>query len=79
MKSVVRLNEILAQNDTAVAVGTKHPDLIELYNPGRAAVSLAGFGHTDEADNPFKFTFPAATSTRLTSPLGFLANTPATE
>jgi hypothetical protein len=58
MKSVVRLNEVLARNDSAVPVGTKFPDLIELYNPGSSSVSLAGMGLTDEADNPFKFTFP---------------------
>ncbi len=39
-------------------VSGKFPDLIELYNPSGNAVSLAGFGLTDEADNPFKFSFP---------------------
>src|SRR5205823_6006392 len=58
-KSPVRLNEILARNDTAVSVGGKFPDLIELYNPSTNTVSLAGFGITEEADNPYKFTFPS--------------------
>src|SRR5262249_48944452 len=40
-------------------VNGKFPDLIELYNPSGAAVSLAGYGLTDEQDNPFKFVFPA--------------------
>src|SRR5205814_4377474 len=62
MKSIVRLNEILARNDAAVSVAGKFPDLLELYNPGSAAVSLAGVGITDDPNNPFKFTFPANTT-----------------
>ena len=58
LKSQVRLNEVLARNDTAVPVGANFPDLIELHNPGTGTVSLAGMGLSDEADNPFKFTFP---------------------
>jgi hypothetical protein len=57
--STLRINEVLARNDSAVPVGLKFPDLIELYNDGPSPVSLAGVGVTDEADNPFKFSFPA--------------------
>ncbi len=57
----VRLNEILARNDSAVAVGGRYPDLIELYNSGPAAVNLGGMGLTDNADEPFKFVVPVGT------------------
>ncbi len=36
-------------------------DWVELYNAGDAAVSLAGFGLTDDPDEPAKFPFPAGT------------------
>ncbi|MBI5388511.1 MAG: lamin tail domain-containing protein [Verrucomicrobia bacterium] len=54
----VRLNEILALNDAAVPAGNRYPDLIELYNFGAAPFQLEGLGLTDNADDPFKFTFP---------------------
>jgi hypothetical protein len=56
--SSLRLNEVLARNDTAVPVGAKFPDLIELYNSGPSAADLAGVGISDEQDTPFKFVFP---------------------
>ena len=58
----VRLNEILVRNDSAVPVGSKFPDLVELLNPGSNVVSLTGMGLTDEPDQPFKFVFPAGTT-----------------
>ncbi|MEY2409364.1 MAG: hypothetical protein QOF48_2034, partial [Verrucomicrobiota bacterium] len=58
----VRLNEILARNDSVAPVGSKFPDLVELFNPGSNSVSLAGMGLTDEPDHPFKFTFPAGST-----------------
>ncbi|HKQ37900.1 MAG TPA: lamin tail domain-containing protein, partial [Verrucomicrobiae bacterium] len=45
------INEVLARGDR-----------IELYNPGSSAVSLAGWGITDEADNPYKYRFPIGSS-----------------
>ena len=58
LKSAVRISEVLARNDSAVPVGTKFPDLLELHNPGSNAVSLAGLGISDDATQPFRFTFP---------------------
>jgi hypothetical protein len=58
----VCLNEVLARNSSAVPVSSRFPDLIELHNPGSTAVNLAGWGVTDEADNPFKFTFPVGST-----------------
>jgi hypothetical protein len=57
----LRFSEVLARNETAVPVGSpaRFPDLVELVNAGTAAVNLAGWGVSDEADRPYKFTFPA--------------------
>jgi hypothetical protein len=53
----VRINELLARNDTAVPVSGEFPDLVELYNAGNT-VNLSGMGLTDDPDEPFKFIFP---------------------
>ena len=45
------INEVLARGDR-----------IELHNPGSSPVSLAGWGLTDEFDNPFKYRFPVGAS-----------------
>jgi hypothetical protein len=45
----VRINEILARNVSAVAIGEETPDLVELYNGGSTTVSLAGMGVSDNA------------------------------
>jgi len=57
----VLLNEILAENLTAVPHGNTFPDWIELYNPGPVAADLSGWSMTDDG-NPRKFVFPANTS-----------------
>jgi hypothetical protein len=57
----IRINEVLARNDTAVPVGSRFPDLIELYNAGSSSVDLSGMGITDNADEPYKFFFPPGT------------------
>lgn len=58
----IRINEILAKNQTTLTNLGATPDLIELYNYGSQPVDLAGMGLTDNADLPYKFTFPANTS-----------------
>ncbi len=55
----VRLNEVLAMNQSTLTNGAATPDLIELFNTSARAVALAGLGLTDNADLPFKFVFPA--------------------
>ncbi len=57
----VRLNEVLADNATAVNHAGTFPDLIELYNEGGASVDLGGFHLSDDPANPAKYTFPAPT------------------
>lgn len=59
--SRVVINEVLARNLSAVAVGESYPDVIELYNAGGSTVSLAGMGITDDPTEKFKFIFPAGT------------------
>lgn len=60
--SGLRINEVLARNDTAVPVGGEFPDLIELHNSGTTSVSLAGMGITDDPAEPFKYTFAPGAS-----------------
>src|SRR5439155_8152999 len=58
----LRINEILARNDSAVPVGSNFPDLVELYNSSTAALDLSGISLTDDARDPRKFVFPPGTS-----------------
>ncbi len=58
----VWLNEVMALNTETLLFGTVAPDLIELRNAGGVAVDLSGWGMTDNAALPFKYTFPAGTS-----------------
>ncbi|HCH62038.1 MAG TPA: hypothetical protein DFR83_04480 [Deltaproteobacteria bacterium] len=51
---VLFINELMAANDGAVEVDGETPDWFELYNPGAAEVSLAGFTVTDDLDEPGK-------------------------
>jgi hypothetical protein len=58
----LRINEVLAANNLAVPVGTRFPDLVELYNAGATSVDLTGMGITDDPEDPYKFVFPAGTT-----------------
>jgi hypothetical protein len=58
--SVVRFNEIMADNRTAVNFSGTYPDWVELYNASTNAVTLEGWGLSDDG-NPFKFVFPSNT------------------
>jgi hypothetical protein len=53
------INEILTSNTTVNQDedGT-YQDWVELYNKGAVAVNLTGFGLTDDATLPYKWTFP---------------------
>jgi hypothetical protein len=55
------LNEVMAENASAVPNGTTYPDWVELRNTGASAVNLAGWSLSDDS-NPRKFVFPANTS-----------------
>ncbi len=60
LTSHVRINEVLASNDTTLNVNGSKPDLIELYNDGPSSVDLTGMAITDTAGNR-KFTFSSGT------------------
>ena len=55
----VVLNEVLADNYSAVENGNDFPDYVELYNTSGQAVSLAGMSLTDDPTLPRAFVFPA--------------------
>lgn len=58
----VVINEVMASNNTTIQdEDGDTSDWIELYNYGSEAVSLAGYGLSDRADNPFKWLLPALT------------------
>ncbi len=55
---VVRFNEVMAENVSAVLNGSSHPDWIELYNSSGSPVALAGWSLSDDG-NPRQYVFPA--------------------
>ncbi len=55
------LNEALADNVTTLADGFgEFDDYLEIYNAGAGAVSLNGWGLTDDALDPYKWTLTSA-------------------
>ncbi len=58
---VIRINELMADNQTAVPHGTNFPDWIELFNGSAQTVDLANWSLSDDS-NLRKFVFPAETS-----------------
>ena len=59
--AIVRINEVLASNTKTVGFGSVYPDLVELTNVGNATADLGGWGLSDNATLPFKYTIPAGT------------------
>ena len=58
----IAINEIMSSNLTAINDEDGTPqDWIELYNYGTDAVSLSGYGLTDDPTLPYKWVFPAVT------------------
>lgn len=55
----IALNEAVSSNgSTLAAADGEHYDWIELHNAAEVATPLAGYGLSDRADEPFKWTFP---------------------
>ncbi len=55
----ILIYEVMAGNKSAVVDDTgAYSDWIELYNPGSAAVSLSGWGLSDQKSQPVKWAFP---------------------
>jgi hypothetical protein len=65
---IVRFNELMAHNISAVEHAGTYPDWIELHNSGPTSVDLAGWSLTDR-DDPRLFVFPPNT---LMAPGSFL-------
>ncbi|MEY2409869.1 MAG: hypothetical protein QOF48_2539 [Verrucomicrobiota bacterium] len=61
LTSRLRINEILARNDSAFAHDGGFPDAVELHNAGGSSVNLSGWGLTDDPGQPFKYRLPAVT------------------
>ena len=56
------LNEVMSGNTrTLEDEDGDFSDWIELYNPTDATLSLGGYGLSDDADEPFKWTMPPQT------------------
>lgn len=54
------INEVMGSNQVTIAdFQGDYEDWIELYNPGPDAISLAGFGLSDNPDIPYKWVFPS--------------------
>jgi len=58
----VRLNEVLALNNSGVSHEGTFPDMIELFNEGSSSINLGGMRMTDDLAAPNKFAFPAGTT-----------------
>jgi len=56
----VVINEVMAENLSAVPNGSTYPDWIEIRNAGGSPVSLTGWSLSDDG-NARKFVFPSAT------------------
>lgn len=58
----ISINEVCSKNTVYAAPDGNFYDWIELYNSGSSAVSLAGWGLTDDTAEPMKYTFPDGVS-----------------
>ena len=60
--SSVTINEVCPKNSTYTAPDGGTYDWIELYNSSNSAVDISGWGISDKAETPYRFTFPAGTT-----------------
>jgi len=60
LAQLIYLNELMADNSSAVNNGGTFPDWVELRNPGGTPVNLMGWSLTDDGDSR-KFIFPNTT------------------
>jgi hypothetical protein len=59
---LVEINEVLAKNTETIGFSGTFPDIIELRNRGGATADLSGWGLTDNATIPYKYTIPPGTT-----------------
>ncbi len=56
----IAINEFMSSNSKTIKdENGDFEDWIEIYNYGTTTVNLAGFGLSDQVDNPFKWKFPS--------------------
>jgi len=56
------ISEVMADNTVTLADGSgAYADYIEVFNNTTAAMNIAGYGLTNDAAKPFKYSFPAGT------------------
>ncbi len=70
----VRINEVLARNDSAINHAGTFPDYVELHNEGTTTIDISGMRLTDDPANPDKFTFPPSTTLASGAYLPLYAN-----
>lgn len=56
--SNVVINEVCTKNTTVPASDGQYYDFVEIYNPTGSPISIAGYGLTDDASAPMKYTLP---------------------
>jgi Lamin Tail Domain/CotH kinase protein len=59
---LVQISEVLAKNSETLGFSGTFPDIIELRNAGTATADLSGWGLTDNAALPFKYTIASGTT-----------------
>ncbi len=72
------INEVLANNISALENEGTFPDLIELYYDGTASLNLSGMSITDNPDEPRRFIFPAGTTIKPSEYLVLFADSDTT-
>ena len=60
--TLLRLNEILARNDSFAHGAATYPDLVELRNGSDVTLDLTGFGVSTTPKQPMQFVLPAGTT-----------------
>jgi len=58
----LRINEVLANNVSAMPHGDSYPGVVELYYEGPGPLDLSGMTMTNDANYPTRFIFPAGTT-----------------
>jgi hypothetical protein len=62
---VVFINEVMANNQTAIANDGSYSEWVELYNPSASAVNIGDWSLSDSLSSPRKFVFPAGSSSTI--------------
>ncbi len=60
-ESSVTINEVCPKNSTFSSSDGNYYDWIELYNSSPSSVDVGGWGISDKADTPYRFTLPSGT------------------